>query len=199
MSQVQDETILWESFLNGDNQSLEVIYRIYFDELYRYGMKWLKDGYLVEDVIQDLFVRLIQSRGNLAMAQSVKFYLFRAFKNIALDKIRLAKRMVAGNEPASDTFQLDLSPESTMIDKEEYLLVRNKIENALVQLTLRQREALYLRYIEGFSYSEVSEMMGLTAKATYKLMSRAIEAIRGQLTAGIFIYLCNHFLRLHPY
>lgn len=199
MSQTRDETILWESFLNGDNHSLEVIYRIYFDELYRYGMKWLKDGHLVEDVIQDLFVRLIQSRGNLAVAQSVKFYLFRAFKNMALDKIRFAKRMVAGNEPSSDTFQLDLTPESTMIDKEEYLIIRNKIENALVQLTPRQREALYLRYIEEFSYSEVSEMMGLTAKGTYKLMSRAIEAIRGQLPAGIFIFLSNHFLRLHPY
>lgn len=88
MQQQNNDSQLWDSFLKGDNLSLEQIYRLYFDELYRYGLKWLKDVHLVEDVIQDLFVKLIRTRENLAQASSVKFYLFRAFRSVALDKIK---------------------------------------------------------------------------------------------------------------
>lgn len=38
-----DEEHLWQTFLGGDNASLEKIYRTYLDELYQYGNKWLSD------------------------------------------------------------------------------------------------------------------------------------------------------------
>ncbi|MEO9022858.1 MAG: sigma-70 family RNA polymerase sigma factor [Ginsengibacter sp.] len=186
-----DEGLLWQSFLSGDNGSLEKIYRIYFDELYQYGNKWLNDHTFTEDIIQDLFVKLIRTRQNLSQTTSIRFYLFRAFRSLALDKIKTDKKMIVLDEPGDEMFPVDLTPEHNLIEKQEYNLVKEKLSSALSALTPRQREAIFLRYNEGFSYIEVSEMMELTTKATYKLMARAIDALKGQLPlvfSSIFLY-----------
>jgi RNA polymerase sigma factor (sigma-70 family) len=75
-------------------------------------------------------------------------------------------------------FQIDLSPEQKMIDTEEAILLKRKLATAMESLTPRQREAIFLKFTEGFSYPQISEMMELTTKGTYKLMARAIDALK---------------------
>lgn len=176
-----DEENLWQSFLSGDNSSLEKIYRVYFDELYHYGNKWLNDPNFTEDVIQDLFVKLIRTRQNLSQTTSIKFYLFRSFRSLALDKIKADKKMVSMDEPGHETFPVYLTPEHKLIDKQEYELIKEKLSTALSALTPRQREVLFLRYNKDFSYSQIAEMMELTTKATYKLMARATDALKSEM------------------
>ena len=173
-----NDGILWQSFVDGDDQSLEKIYRIYFDKIYYYGNKWLNDSAFTEDIIQDLFVKLIRTRQNLSQTTSIKFYLFRSFRSLALDKIKANKKMLVLDDPGDEMFPLNVTPENSLIDKQECQLIKEKLSSALSALTPRQREVLFLRYNEGFSYQEVAEMMGLTVKATYKLMARAIDAIK---------------------
>lgn len=184
-----NEELLWQSFLAGDKASLEKIYRIYFDVLYQYGNKWLNNPTLTEDVIQDLFVKLIRNRENLSQTSSIKFYLFRSFRSLALDKIKARAKMMV-TDPDEHSFPLQLTPEHQLIEKEEYQIIKQKFSSALSTLTPRQREALFLRYGEGFSYTEISTMMGLTTKATYKLMARAIDSLKEQIPAFFgFIFL----------
>lgn len=176
-----DEVFLWQSFLSGDNASLEKIYRIYFDELYHYGNKWLSDPSFTEDIIQDLFLKLIRTKQNLSQTTSIKFYLFRSFRSLALDKIKADKKTVSLDEPSHETFPVYLTPEHKLIDKQEYELIKEKLSTALSALTPRQREALFLRYSQGFSYDQIAEMMELTTKATYKLMARATDALKNEM------------------
>ena len=179
---------LWQSFLDGDDQSLEEIYRKFFDDLYRYGKKWLSDAFLTEDVIQDLFIKLIRNRKNLSSVTSIKYYLFKAFRSIALDKLRSEGKVNLENDLSSENFPLYITPEHLYIEKEEFEAIRQKLSKAINQLTPRQREAIFLKYIEGFSYSEVSEMMDLSVKGTYKLMARAVEALKSQIPLSILYF-----------
>ena len=57
-----EEQKLWVSFIQGDDNCLEKLYRRYFDALYNYGKKWLNNNTLTEDCIQDLFVELWEKR-----------------------------------------------------------------------------------------------------------------------------------------
>ncbi|MNY66103.1 RNA polymerase sigma factor [compost metagenome] len=78
--------------------------------------------------------------------------------------------------------------------------LRKKIGQALQKLTDRQREVIYLRYYEEFSYPEIAEIMGLTLKGTYKLMGRAIETLRSQESIGniiLFLITQKHFYKNH--
>lgn len=189
-----DEINLWQDFLAGKEASLEKIYLLYFDELFNYGNRWLNNRTLTEDSIQDLFVKLLNNREGLTEIESVKYYLFRAFRNTVLDKLRQNNKMPTSNEINENLFSLDLSPENKLISKEEYQQLKNKLNLALNTLTDRQKEAVFLKYVEGFSYPQVAEMLQLTPKATYKLMARAMDALRAQMNISLLILLLKYSL-----
>jgi RNA polymerase sigma factor (sigma-70 family) len=204
-NQHTEEQKLWDTFLAGDDKSLEIIYRRYFDELYNYGIKWLNDISLTEDSIQDLFVKLLRTRKNLSATTSIKYYLFRAFRSIVLDKLKRKNKTACLDEAGKHLFVFDLSPEKSMIRQEENTNLQKRLSAALDTLTPRQREAIFLRYIEGFSYEQMAAMMNLTTKGAYKLMARAIDALKEQLKGtawqlvmpvSLLIPLLKNFLKM---
>lgn len=172
------EQELWKSYQKGDDRALSSIYSIYFDHLYNYGFRFTRDATLIEDCIQELFIKLIRNRQNLSLPVSVKAYLFRSFRSYIVDKIeQLRKRPLAEMNEMVD-FNLELNQEATLISTEEADELQEKMKTALEQLTPRQREAIFLKYQEGLSYPEIAAMLSLTQKATYKLVGRAIQTLR---------------------
>jgi RNA polymerase sigma factor (sigma-70 family) len=183
----KEEQDMWRSFVSGNNQSLETLYRRYFDELYNYGIKWLNNPSLTQDSIQDLFVKLMRNRANLTVPDSVKYYLLRSFRSIVLDKLKVKDRIQLMDDPKESLFQVELCPEEQMIGHQEDNILRKQLTEAIKQLTPRQREAIFLKYEEGLSYPEIAEMLSLSQKATYKLVARAIQALRAATDASMLI------------
>jgi RNA polymerase sigma factor (sigma-70 family) len=173
-----NEQEAWIAFQNGDQDSLEKIYRVYYTPLYNYGFKWLRNVQLVEDSIQDLFIKLIRNKEKLAVPDSVRHYLFYSFRTVVLDKLKSQKQHVNLEETHFSAFELQLNPETELMGRQEDHSLQKKLQQSLEKLTPRQREAVFLRYFEGFSYLEVAAILDLSPKATYKLMARAIEALR---------------------
>lgn len=182
----KEDQWLWKTFLSGDDKSLETLYRRYFNRLYDYGNKWFDNATLVEDSIQDLFIKLIKNHSNLSGDISVKHYLFKAFRSVIFDKLRSKKIMQDLDEHTDHHFALSISPEAKFIQDEEELEIKQKLEDALKNLTPRQREAIFLRYEQDIAYNEIADMMSLTTKATYKLMARAIDALKVVMQLIIF-------------
>lgn len=185
----KEEQELWSSFVSGDDKSLETLYRRYFDELYNYGNKWLNNPSLTQDSIQDLFVKLMRNRLNLAIPDSVKYYLLRSFRSIVLDKIKVKNRVQLMEDPKENLFQVELCPEQQMIGVQEENLLQKRLSDAMKELTPRQREVIFLKYQEGLSYPEIAEMLSLSQKATYKLVARAIQALRSVTDSSMLVVL----------
>lgn len=181
------EQELWKSFQYGDDKALSTIYSLYFDALYNYGAKFTCDNSLIEDCIQDLFIKLMRNRQQLSTPNSVQYYLFKAFRSFIYDRLEQTRRHTPSELKDTMEFHLALSRESEIIHGEEQIERYQKLQTALLRLTARQREAIYLKYEAGFSYPEISEMLSLTQKATYKLIGRAIHVLR---TGDISIILC---------
>jgi RNA polymerase sigma factor (sigma-70 family) len=174
---------MWAAFLKGDDGGLEKLYQLYFDQLYAYGFRYCADAVFVEDAIQDLFIKFINARHKLTTPVSVKNYLFSSFKNHLIDKLRAEKRQNTLDSP----FEFTLAVDDKVTEREQAQMLQQKMQKAMDQLTARQREAIYLRFYENFSYQEISSMLDLSPKATYKLMARAIEALRAIYKVGIAI------------
>jgi RNA polymerase sigma factor (sigma-70 family) len=189
----KEEQELWSSFVSGDDKSLETLYRRYFDELYNYGNKWLNNPSLTQDSIQDLFVKLMRNRSNLAIPDSVKYYLLRSFRSIVLDKLKSKNKVLLLENPKENLFQVELCPEQQMIGVQEENLLQKRLSDAMKELTARQREVIFLKYQEGLSYPEIAEMLSLSQKATYKLVARAIQALRS-VTDSSMLAVITFFL-----
>ena len=186
-----EEQKLWDTFLKGDDKSLEIIYRRYFDELYNYGNKWLNDISLTEDSIQDLFVKLLRTRQNLSKTTSIKYYLFRAFRSIVLDKLKSKNKTAFIDEAGKSLFVLDLSPEKKMILQEEVLLLQQKLATALDALTPRQREVLQL-VAEGKAAKEIAAIVGISVKTVEFHKAAIMEELGLRTTAELTRYALQH-------
>ena len=184
---ISDDQSLWQNFQQGDDKALAAIYSIYFDHLYNYGFKFTHDALLVEDCIQELFIKLMRSRKSLSVPSSIKNYLFKAFRSHLFDEMeKLRKRPM---QELQESMEFDLEPHR---DAKEFDHERHqKVQAALTELTPRQREAIFLKYQEGFSYPEIAEILSLTQKATYKLVGRAIQSLRSAALAGLLTYLIH--------
>lgn len=172
----------WLAFTAGDDGALKTLYDAHFEMLYSFGRKYANDESLAEDAIQDLFLKLLRNRTALAVPGKLAAYLVRAYRNILVDKLRKLDT-TRSHELAGTGFTPGFFLENELEEKEEQRLLRDRLQKALAALTPRQREIIYLRYHYNFSYEETAAILGLSEKAAYKLMARAIEALKGAFPA----------------
>jgi RNA polymerase sigma factor (sigma-70 family) len=151
ISQHEEERALWESFTRGEREAFASVYTRYAAELLSYGTGLGFDRETLKDVIHDVFYKLYATPRLLQGVHDVKPYLFRALRNGLLNSRKTGKREVS-LDPREQDFSIEVTVVDTLIEEEERLRVAAEIERYLGELTARQREAVYLRFIQEFDY-----------------------------------------------
>ena len=175
---IANDHSLWQSFKKGDRDSFQTLYFNYFDKLYEYGMRIVSDKELVKDAIQDLFLKLWNNKSKLSDISAIRPYLLVSLRTTLYDKFQQNRRMPLTEISEDYPFEMVFSAESDFIIRETKSAQTQKLIDALNQLTPRQKEVIYLRYFEELDYDEIAAIMDITVKATYKLASRGLEALR---------------------
>ncbi|MGL4630863.1 MAG: RNA polymerase sigma factor [Leadbetterella sp.] len=172
------EEELWSAVKNGDRHAFERMYRIFVDDLLRYGYRITKDRQLIRDSIQDLFLHIWTHRENLSDTTSVRFYLYRSLRN------RIIKNMDQLIEKEVDTEKLyenilqEVSVEEKFIRTELDEAGNAKLRHAIDMLSKRQQEAIQLRYYHNFNLEEIAEIMQVTNQSVRNFIHRAILDLR---------------------
>ena len=160
-------------------ESLSDLYNEQTDALFSYGCKFTGDRELVKDCIHDVFVKLYE-REDISNVRNMKFYLLRSFKNLLLDE--LSKSHPENIDEAQFSYIHDSSDETRSVEIDETVAIKKKyIEKIFENLTSRQKEAVYLYYIEELSYDEVSQMMGMNYQSVRNVVHRALAKLREKL------------------
>ncbi|WP_316848899.1 RNA polymerase sigma factor [Pedobacter agri] len=183
MSSIPDfnDKALWARLLKGDDGALDKIYRTHFDSLYQYGMRMLKDEDQVRDCLHDLFLKLWTNRKSINEARNTTAYLISSFRNLIINHRNKYQGLEMVEATDENHHDLDFSLESEYIHREDVSQKARRLAVAMDKLTSRQKEIIYLKYFEDLSYAEISDIMDLTPKGTYKLSARAMEALRDLL------------------
>ena len=184
---IESDTILWDQFRNGDEESFVRLFKNYYSNLYHYGCKISRDTTLVEDCIQELFIEMWRSNGKAEII-SLKAYIFKSFKFKllrALSKIGKMSKLMADQNV--DTFQL--SHETFLMNEQENKILTQKVQDALDQLSPRQKEIVYLKFYMDLSYQEVSEIMNINYQASRNLVYQSVKVLKNILTAQLILSL----------
>lgn len=187
------DQILWQSLKTGDQQALATIYRAHAAALLKYGQKFSQDGQLVEDSLQDLFIELWKNRAGLSDTDSIRKYLFVSLRRKIIRNLNPIKR-VASEEPEERLFQADFAIDEKIIEEEGQIEQKEKLEQAIAQLSERQQEVLYLKYFADMDYPEICEVMNINYQSVRNLAFRALQALRENLGQILLLFLIKYFL-----
>ena len=171
------DQIIWENFLCGDDEAYTYIYREYSQALYAYGMHFTSDKGLVEDCIQDVFIKIFQNRRHLQSTDNIKLYLFIALKNKLFNIFRkdIKYSQIDSLEPV---FAAEYTIEDEIIENEREQFLNEKMIRMLEVLSRRQKEIIYYRFVEGLSYEEICQIMDMNYQSTQNLIQRSLKKLR---------------------
>jgi RNA polymerase sigma-70 factor (ECF subfamily) len=125
---------------------------------------------VAEDVLQETYCRFLIRKPQLMDANETRRYLFRIATNLLRDRWRKGDDE-AWQEMAEEGFSVDVD---TQMD----------VRAAMRALKPRERELLWLAYVEGMDHTEIAAATGLRAISVRMLMFRARKKAAGLLLAG---------------
>lgn len=189
---IESDTILWNQFRNGNEDSFITVFRNFYSNLYNYGCKLTDDQGIVEDCIQDLFIEMWRTNGKAEII-SIRAYIFKAFKFKLLKAISKLSRTSHFQSDQGD-HAFELSHEMFLINQDDSKEQAKKIQDALQHLSPRQKEIIYLKYYMNLSYEEVSEVMNINYQAARNLVYQSIKVLKNVLTLQLVVLLISVYL-----
>ena len=180
------DKILWEAFKQGDELAFIRIYKNYSKALYDYGCKYSPDKEMVRDCLQDFFLYLRKNRLGFGETNSIKLYLFKAFRRRVVDYHKKNSCDFSLNEPLEfSQVPSELSIESIYINKQVKAEQLEKLNKALTTLDRKERQAIYYFYFEGLTYEQIAERFNFShVSSARRVMYRGLRQLRNFLSIG---------------
>lgn len=170
-------TELIEKLASGDRKAFDYVYTCYVNDLFAYGKGFNLGDDELQDVLHDLFLYLLLNPTVFNGIINIKAFLIRCLKNRILDILKRPYNFTDINGcELPFSIQVDILEE--LIDQENAANIQKQIELLLNSLTPRQREAIYLRYMQNLSFEEIAVILNLTHKGSRKLVARAMDSMR---------------------
>ena len=191
-----DDCLLWSQLKAGDEEAFSLLFEKYYGLLVNYGKTLNSESEIVKDCIQDVFVDIWNYRNNLNEARVVKAYLLSSVRKRI---VRLHER----NYIFSNTINIDsidflheYSIEDRLIADETMAKSVKKINKLINSLPPRQSEALYLRYHQGLTVDQVSEVLNINYQSTKNLLHRAILQLRREFPLTVLVSILSALSRV---
>ena len=124
----------------------------------------------------------------------ILFYLLRALRNQLIDTYKLKRHyseVLTGEITDELPYKIKITVEDEIIAAEEQAEVSQKVDEILSILTERQREIIYLRYMQECSYEEIAEIMQISVPACRKLLYRTLLKLKHNNTLVLFYLLLS--------
>ena len=147
-----------------------------------YAMGFLKDVERSRDVVQDTFLRLCQ-QDIAKVRDGLKTWLFTVCRDRALDVLRKDRRVEAMDEVRWRRVAGGGVPPDERLLQDERM---RQVHHALSRLSGNQREVILLKFQQGLSYREISNVTGLGGGNVGYLIHTGLKRVRELLPADFF-------------
>ncbi len=157
------------------NQAFETLYRRYVADVYHYALALLGNPTDAEDVTQTTFLNAFRAYQRGIEIEKPQNWLIKIAHNAARSRYARSGRRVK-EVPLEDHVEQLALPEGEPPNLEALL-------RALWRLPFNQRAALVMRELEGRSYAEIADTIGVSVSAVETLIFRARKSMRAKASA----------------
>jgi RNA polymerase sigma factor (sigma-70 family) len=173
-----DDHRLVAAVRRGDDRAFEALYARYHRRIHAYVMGMVKDHGRAEDVTQEVFVSALRRMRETERPIAFKPWIYEIAKNACIDQFRRSRRAEEVSLQADDGFApadygrlvgSDPTPDAAVAAKQDL----DNLCGAFGGLSETHHEILVLRELEGMSYREIGERMGMSRPAVESTLFRA--------------------------
>lgn len=180
-----------KSASNGDEMAFSQIVKIFQNEIYNMAMYITQNREDALDASQEVFIKLWRSLPGFRGECSIKSYIMKLTKNTSLDIVRKQSRnqstsLTVENEKG-DEVELDIADDSEDSNPEKSYLRQEKIQkvrDAIGKLDIDQRQIIIMRDINGMSYCEIADTLGINEGTVKSRLNRARSELKKILLEG---------------
>ncbi len=181
-----DEALML-AYARGEAAAFETLYARHRAALFRYLRRLVREPALVEDVYQDVWMRVINARGRYVDTARFTTWLYTIAHNRVMDHHRAARLREAGRlgpEADDDEDPLERLPDTTtplpeqLLEREQLL---RRVLAAVDALPAAQREAFVLQQEGGLSLEAIATATGVNAETAKSRLRYAFAKLRREL------------------
>ena len=173
-----ENDLLWKKFLDGDDESFNHLYSRNIQILFRYGLQFTFDRELVKDCIQDVFVKIYETKARHYHIKYILLYLRISLKNKIFNALKREKTHSEYLNEMEFSDIDDFTAEQEYEYREEEQQNRIRIEAIMKHLTPQQKKVVQYRYLDDISLEEISVLMKINYQSVQNILQRAIKKIK---------------------
>ena len=178
---LQDKLLIWR-LRHGSEDALRRIYQKYENYLLTIAVNLLSDPSGAEDVVQEVFMQLVQTIDSLEITSSLKGYLATCTANRSRDVLRKRKRhSTVDISQAGHAVSNEDGPVQMAIHSELLLL----LNQAMTKLPYEQRETIVLRVNGRLKFKAIAQMQNVSIKTAQSRYRYGLDKLRSLLNGEV--------------
>lgn len=139
-------------------------YEEHWHDVFRFALAWTNDRSAAEDIAQESYVRLWNTRTSIDWDRPLLAWLMVTTRRLATDRFRAIRRRL---------LHVPRAPTQDQEARDQWIDVRT----ALARLSSLERAAIVLTALEGYSYADAADVLGTSAGALRAAVSRARDKL----------------------
>lgn len=171
-----DELVL--NIKHANTGAFELLYKKYYNDLYRYGMKISRNEELTKDSIQEIFMNLWKGRANADAIRFIKLYLLKSLRRLLVKQMIKEQKMK--DIPWFECLEANhsLHEEGKIVNDDWNGHVIKLLSKKIDALPARQQEALRLRFYQGMEYEKVACTMQVNYQSVLNHVQKSMKTLR---------------------
>lgn len=160
----------------------------YMNQLYAAALRYTKNPEDAQDLVQDTYAKAYTSFHQFEPGTNLKAWLYRVLTTTFINTYRKDQRRPQTSDSELEDWQIAEASSHTSDQgkSSEDVVLENlpdsDIKNALAEIPEEFRMAVYLADVEGFSYKEIAEIVGVPAGTVMSRLHRGRKQLREKLT-----------------
>lgn len=186
--QTDDELLIL--LQKGNERAFTAIYERYHKQLYVLAYKYLKDNDTAKDAVQQIFLKLWESRSLFSIHINLRNYLYTMLKNHLLNEIRNNYTALEKNyELAQETIEY----ENEILSKLEEKEMTEQLYRAIDSLPEQKKAVCLYKLKDSLSNQEIAEKMQISIPTVKTHYSQAIKLLREHFDKLLILLLSSLF------
>jgi RNA polymerase sigma-70 factor (ECF subfamily) len=163
-----------QAYLDGEIEAFDALYAAFAGRLRGYLLSQCRDAALADDLLQETFMQIHRSRRTYQPGRPVTPWIYAIARHVYLMKRRSAGRRVRFEE----TLAADVRSRDRSRDALDTIVESDEMRRALRGVPADQRRALLMHHVEGWSFVEIAERLGIRVNAAKTRAFRGMKKLR---------------------